>query len=283
MTPARRIRSSSMMFAKKHNYGPVKGFEVGIAPLGKPLKSVYLYHIDSILIDTGPRHLSKKVSSMINGSDIDTILLTHHHEDHSGNGALIKEQCNAPAYLHPYGVSKLSQGFNILPYQHILFGKSPSFQAEVCPETIEMENITLKAIHTPGHSKDHTVFHAEKEGWLFSGDLYVGEKIQFFRVDERIDQQINSLKKIAGLDFDKLFCSHRPCMKDGPVRIQRKLDYLQSFHQQVLELHEEGIEEKEIVKRMRIKNDLPIRLFTMGNASFSNMVRSSLSTLQNQK
>lgn len=269
-----------MIFAKKHSYGPVTGFEVGIAPMGRPIKSVYLYHLDSILIDTGPHNLSKKVSSMINCSNVSSILLTHHHEDHSGNASLLKKQYKAPVYLHPYGVSKLSKGFNILPYQHFLFGKAPRFQAESSPQIIEAENITLKAIHTPGHSKDHTVYHAEKEGWLFSGDLYVGEKIQFFRVDERIDQQIDSLRKIAELDFEILFCSHRPCLKNGSTSIKRKLDYLVSFNQQVLELHEKGIEEKEIIKRLRIKNDLPVRLFTMGNACFSHMVRSSLSTLQ---
>lgn len=268
-----------MIFAKQHTYGPVKCFEVGIAPMGKPIKSVYIYHIDSILIDTGPHHLHKKVSSMVSCNHVASILLTHHHEDHSGNAGLLKNQCSAPVYLHPYGVLKLAKGFKILPYQHILFGKAPRFQAETCPEIIETENITLKAVHTPGHSKDHTVYHADREGWLFSGDLYVGEKIQFFRVDERIDQQIDSLKKISELDFDILFCSHRPSMKDGPTRIKGKLDYLVSFNQQVLELHKKGMEEKEIITRLRVKNDLPIKLLTMGNACFSHMVRSSLKTL----
>lgn len=270
-----------MIFAKQHTNGPVKGFEVGIAPMGKPIKSVYLYHIDSILIDTGPYHLRKKVSSMINGNNVTSILLTHHHEDHSGNASLLKDLYSAPVYLHPYGVSKLLKGYNILPYQHILFGKVPRFQAEICPEVIETENITLKVIHTPGHSKDHTVYHAEKEGWLFSGDLYVGEKIKFFRIDENIDQQIDSLKKIAELDFDILFCSHRPSMTDGRIRIKRKLDYLVSFNQQVLDLHKKGMGEKEITKRLQVKNDLPVKLFTMGNACFSHMIRSSLNTFQN--
>lgn len=138
-------------------------------------------------------------------------------------------------------------------------------------------------MHTPGHSKDHTVYHAEKEGWLFSGDLYVGEKIQFFRIDERIDQQIDSLKKIAELDFDMLFCAHRPSMKNGRTLIKRKLDYLVSFNQQVLELHNKGMKEKEIIKRLQVKSDLPVKLFTLGNACFSHMVKSSLNSLQDNE
>ncbi len=268
-----------MLFAKQHTFGPVTGFEVGIAPMGKPVKSVYLYQLDSIIIDTGPHHLREKIRQMITCSNISSILLTHHHEDHSGNAALLKKECNAPVYLAPYGVSKVSKGFNILPYQHFLFGKAPRFQAETCPKVIEANNITLKAIHTPGHSKDHTVYHVEKEGWLFSGDLYVGEKIQFFRIDERIDQQIDSLKRIVELDFDVLFCAHRPSMRNGRDLIKRKLNYLVSFNQQVIEFYQRGLKEKEIIKQLRVKNDLPVRLFTMGNACFSHMVRSSLNAL----
>ena len=37
--------------------------------------------------------------------------------------------------------------------------------------------------------------------------------------------------------------------------------------------------EKEIIQQLRDKNDLPVRLFTMGNASFGHMVRSSLNTI----
>jgi len=269
-----------MLYAKKHNFGPVKGLEVGIAPTGKPIKSVYVYQIGSIIIDTGPHHLRNRIGQMLNTGGVSSILLTHHHEDHSGNAAYLKQRTGAPVYLSPYGAAKLAKGFNILPYQHILFGKASRLLAEICPEKIEGDKITLKAVHTPGHSKDHTVYHAEDEGWLFSGDLYVGEKIQFFRVDERIDQQIDSLRKIARLDFDVLFCGHRPKMKKGPQLVRRKLDYLESFHQRVLDLYRKGMAEKEIIQQLQSKNDLPIRLFTMGNASFGHMVRSSLNTLQ---
>lgn len=268
-----------MLLAQQHNLGPVTAFEVALAPLGKPLKSVYIFHVDSLLVDTGPYHLRKKVVSMLNFSKIEKILLTHHHEDHSGNAALLSNRCKTEVYLHPYGVAKLSKGFNILPYQHLLFGKAPSVQAEICPEIIEGDNITIRAIHTPGHSKDHTVYLVEEEGWLFTGDLYVGEKIRFFRVDENIHQQIDSLRKILKLDFDTLYCSHRAHLPNGRTLLKRKLDYLEGFREKVQALHQNGSPEKEIIKRLRVKNDMPIKLFTMGNASFSHMVKSSLNTI----
>lgn len=267
-----------MYYTRNHSFGPVQGFEVGLATNGKPFKSVYLYRVASVLVDTGPHHLRKQVRSWIDGKDIATILLTHHHEDHSGNAALLQSQSNAPVHMHSYGVEKLSRGFKILPYQHILFGKASPLQAQVYPDTIEGENLTFKPIHTPGHSKDHTVYYVKEEGWLFSGDLWVGERIHFFRTDEHIDQQIESLQKVAELDFEMLFCGHRPRIKNGPMLVKRKLDFLVSFKEQVIDLHQQGFDAKAIAQELRRKRDLPIRLFTMGNVSFTHMVKSAIKT-----
>ena len=38
-------------------------------------------------------------------------------------------------------------------------------------DTITVGEISLKAIHVPGHSKGSLVFYAEKEKYLFAGDV----------------------------------------------------------------------------------------------------------------
>lgn len=265
-----------MRIAKIHDLGAVTGFEAAIAPFGKPIKSVYLFKTGPILIDTGPSHLRQKIQTMVPKDKVNTILLTHHHEDHSGNAAALSRRCNAGIFLHPYGVAKLSKGFMILPYQHILFGKADRVNATACPTIVSAGNVELSAIHTPGHSKDHTVYYARNEGWLFTGDLYVGEKIRFFRVDEDINKQISSLEKVLELDFDTLFCSHRGRLTNGRTRIEKKCNYLKSFRENVQNLQQKGIGEGDIVKQLRVKNDTHLRLFTLGNISFLHMVRSAL-------
>ena len=47
-----------------------------------------------------------------------------------------------------------------------------------------------------GHCRDHTVYLEASAGWLFAGDLYLGERIKYFRGNERIDQQIASLRRV---------------------------------------------------------------------------------------
>lgn len=265
-----------MHCCKKYNFGPVTAYELGYAPIGRPIKTVYLYLLDTLLIDTGQYHMRRYVSQIITDASLSAVLLTHYHEDHSGNGALVKETCNIPVYVHPYGGKKLATGFRILPYQHLLFGNAPQVDTSAFPGAIETRNYSLQPIHTPGHSKDHTVFLEKRNGWLFSGDLFIGEKIQFFRSDEKIEEQISSLQYIASLDFDTIFCGHRPIHKNGKEKLLRKLAFLMEFHERVGEFYAKGYGERAIISSLRRKNDLPIRIFTMGNAGFSHMVRSSL-------
>lgn len=56
-----------------------------------------------------------------------------------------------------------------------------------------------------------------QHGWLFSGDLYLGERIKFFRSDEKIDQQISG-QTLPIVCANK--ASHDP--NDGPVHFNQQ-------------------------------------------------------------
>jgi glyoxylase-like metal-dependent hydrolase (beta-lactamase superfamily II) len=274
---------SHMHFIKHHSFGRVQAYELGFSPVGRTLKTVYIYIIDNVLVDTGQHHMHRYVNQIADDNPISTVLLTHHHEDHSGNAGMLKKKLNVPVHAHPLAAKKLKDGFRIMPYQHILFGKADKIEISPYPEIITTGSLRFKPIHTPGHSKDHTVYLEENNGWLFSGDLFLAEKIQFFRVDERIEDQIMSLTKTLLLDFDALFCGHHPVIEKGKEKIAAKLQFLQSFRGQVDVLLQKGDSEKEIIRKLQFKSDLPVKLFTMGNASFTNMVRSSVNEFHSGK
>ena len=164
--------------------------------------------------------------------------------------------------------------FRILPYQHYIWGKTTPVKITPLASTVETGRFNFRPIHTPGHSKDHTVYLEAQKGWLFSGDLYLGDKIKFFRSDEQITDQINSLKKVLEFDFESLFCGHRPWKKNGKTRLKNKLDFLENFYGDVVMLMQKGISGKEIIRRMGNGADRKVKWVTMGNASFANMVRS---------
>lgn len=122
---------------------------------------------------------------------------------------------------------------------------------------------------------DSGPYHLRKQ----AAQILEGRQIShvfFFRRDERIAQQIASLKKVLAYDFDALFCAHRPVPKNGKARLASKLAFLEDFHGKICASVRNGYSEKEIIRAMQSKSDLKVKLITMGNASFANMVRSSL-------
>lgn len=265
-----------MNIVKKIKFGDIEGYQLGYGPIGKPLMSVFLYVIDGIVIDSGQSHMRRYIVEQLRGKSLEQLLLTHHHEDHSGNAAAIGNALGIPIFGHPLTVKKMRKRFRIQPYQHIIWGRSQPASLLPLPTIIQSNRYRFRPIHTPGHSKDHTVFIVESEGWLFSGDLYLGDRIKYFRSDENIATQITSLKTILNYQFDSLFCAHNPAQTGAREHLKRKLDYLENICGTVRELGEKGLSENEIVQKMDKGNDRWVKCITLGNASFANMIRSAI-------
>ncbi|CAB1064386.1 MBL-fold metallo-hydrolase superfamily [Olavius sp. associated proteobacterium Delta 1] len=238
--------------------------------------SVYIYVLDGVIIDTGQSNMRKHVIEQLRNTQPHKILLTHHHEDHSGNAFALGRLHQIEILGHSITAEKMAANRKILPYQRYIWGKSENVKVKPFGAVIESERFTLRPIHTPGHSKDHTVFLEEENGWLFAGDLYLGERIKYFRSDEKIYDQIDSLKKMRGYDFDALFCAHNPCPEKGKPRLTQKLQYLEDIVGQVQLLNKQGLSDNEIINLMDPNKDRWVKLMTMGNVSFANLLRSAM-------
>ena len=115
-----------------------------------------------------------------------------------------------------------------------------------------------------------------RNGWLFSGDLYLGDRIKYFRSDEKFRDQMDSLKTVLTLDFNALFCGHNPIPEDGKARLAAKLSFLEDFFGRVTDMNQKGMTESEIIARLDLKQDRLVKWVTLGNACFANMVKSVL-------
>lgn len=268
-----------MRLVKQSRHGPVQAVQLGYSPIGPPIMSVYFYYLNGLLIDTGQHHMQRHALDAIGDLPVHQILLTHHHEDHSGNAAAFQRKTGAPVRGHTIAASKLKKGYRIRLYQHLIWGRTAPVVMASLAAPIQSDPYVLEPVKTPGHSKDHMVFLEKNYGWLFSGDLYIGERIKFFRSDEDIDAQIDSLQKVMRLDFDMLFCGHNPCPKNGKQHLSRKLDFLLSLKQEVVALHRKGYSVGEIIRRLDPGTDRRVKWITMGNASFAHIVRSALKSV----
>ncbi len=263
-----------MRFVKPYDFGEIKGFKLGWSLLGPPLMTVYCYLLGDLMIDTGQAHLQKEVLAIAGDHGIRRACLTHHHEDHSGNAAVIKHTCNAQVFGHPLTIQKMGAAFPVLPYQKYVWGKSTPVSITPFPETIETALGPLLPIHTPGHSKDHTAFLLKDSGVLFSGDLYLADAIKFFRSDEDVGTQIDSLRRLLRMDFDTLLCCHYPRLQNGKTHITGKLAFLETLYGDVVRLREKGYAAKQILRTLQLKEAYFVKAFCFGNVSMLNGVRS---------
>ena len=265
-----------MRVFKTYNFKGIKGFKLGRSLSGPPVMAVYCYVVDDLMMDTGFSHMQKEVLEIAKGHPIKRVFLTHHHEDHSGNAAALKQASGAAVYGHPLTVQKMAAPFKILPYQKYMWGKAQPLTMEIAHEKIETVSGDMTPVHTPGHSRDHTVYLLEKAGVLFSGDLYLADKIKFFRSNEDMGTQIASLKKILKLDFDALLCSHHPKLEHGKERIEKKLAFLEDLYGSIIMLWERGLPEKQIFRALKLKEYYGIKCFCFGDVSMINGVRSAV-------
>ena len=258
----------------------VEMIRLGYSPIGSPLMSVLMYIADGLVIDSGQHHLAKAVRGLLRGKKISRIILTHHHEDHSGNAAMISDLHAVPIIGHSLTAAKLKHGFTIRPYQHLVWGKAPPADVIPLESVVETGRFAFTPVETPGHSKDHIVLWEKQHGWLFAGDLYLGERIKYYRSDEHLRDQIASLKKVLKLEFDTLFCAHNPCLANGKTKVRNKLQFLEDLYGEVKSLATKGFSEKAIIKMLDPGKDRFIKWITLGNVSFANMVRSAMASIQ---
>jgi glyoxylase-like metal-dependent hydrolase (beta-lactamase superfamily II) len=270
-----------MRFCKTYEFDHgIKGFKLGWSLAGPPLMKVYFYLFDHIMIDTGQSHMEREALAIARENQVDYIFLTHHHEDHSGNAAMIRKELGAKVFGHELTVEKLKNPYPILPYQKYIWGKTTPVKVSPFMETIETSLGEMVPIHTPGHARDQVVYFLPEKGIVFSGDLYLGDRIRYFRSDEDMGTQIASLGKVLKLDFNTLLCGHNPRPIKGRQHIRNKLDFLEDLYGNIIQLWKKGMTEQEIFKalglKLGIKEDYMIKYFCFGNVSMINGVRSAI-------
>ncbi len=140
------------------------------------------------------------------------LINTHGHFDHVGANKRMKETTAAPIAIHPGDAPMLTE----LSRSAAMFGLS----AENSPEAdqllkdgdeIVFGDITLKVIHTPGHSPGGVCLYTP--GHLFAGDtLFAGSIGRTDLPGGDYDTLISSIKtKLLGLDEDTVvYTGHGP-------------------------------------------------------------------------
>jgi len=149
-----------------------------------------------------------------NGFNVKFILNTHGHPDHNGGNQILKERYKAPILIHEQDASLLSD--------------PPADRKLRDGELIEVGNVKLRVVHTPGHSRGSIILLGSDV--VFSGDtLFAGSIGRYDLPGGSLDELVNSLKsKILTLpDHFKVYPGHGPVSTIGEER--KNNPFLQSF------------------------------------------------------
>ena len=148
-----------------------------------------------------------------NGLQIKYIINTHGHPDHNSGNSILKSRSHAPILIHEADAPMLSS--------------QPADRTLHEGDIIEVGEVKLKVIHTPGHSPGSIALLAGD--YAFSGDtLFAGSIGRYDLPGASLDELVKSLKKLLTLpDRVKVCPGHGPVTNIGEER--RSNPFLRNF------------------------------------------------------
>ena len=129
-----------------------------------------------ILIDPGDEATRIALTVERLGLGIAQILITHAHVDHVRAVVPLVDEYSCPVLMH----TEAEEMLKTLPQQALMmgmrFGKVPSVDRHIAnDEVLEVDNLRLRSLYTPGHAPGHLAFYVEEGNLVFSGDaLFAG-------------------------------------------------------------------------------------------------------------
>lgn len=257
------------------SHGEVEGIRVGRFR-SQINTSAIVYRVGDAAIDAGPPNQWRFIRDFLQSRGVRRVLITHHHEDHSGNGAAIQRELKITVLAPAESISYLSHGYPMQLYRRVIWGIPAKFRAEVLPRELELcPGLSLHLLPAPGHAPDMTCFLVPQRGWLFTGDLFITPAPQFAREADHYREEIESLRRVLEQDFSTVFCAHRGAVVNGREMLHRKLEYLEELRGKAGEMFRAGKSVKEI-QRSLLGKEGTMSWLTFFHFSRRNMIKSLL-------
>ena len=169
----------------------------------------------NILIDVGLEsdrdHLEFGLSKIgLAISDIQMVLLTHEHMDHVGGIPDLPGNIVVAAHGRAADKVRLNDQFSIM--SGAFGGGMRQFHIDFHLEdgmVIDIGDIRLKVIYTPGHSSGSVCFFEPNRGILFSGDtIFAGGILGGIFSSGNLSDYISSLERLREFRIHRMYPSH---------------------------------------------------------------------------
>jgi len=183
------------------------------------------------VLDPGPDDAAHMRSILaVGGPSIRWIIVTHTHRDHSPLAAALARATGARLI----GLPAPADG-----------RQDESFRPDELPadgETFELGEFALRAIHTPGHASNCVCYLLQSKRLLFTGDHVLGGTSPvILPPDGDMAAYLNSLDRLAGLDFEHIAPGHGDLIAHGKTVVQKLRAHRMAREDKVLRCLSSGV------------------------------------------
>ena len=231
------------------------------------------------LVDTGnpgkesfQQFKAKLEENGVRLSDLDQIVLTHIHIDHSGGIPYIQQEIDVPIYVHEMASGPLNADRNDFEkaqqfFRDFITGCGANFDEHIVRrryrkenwrnveylregDTVRLGGAEFKVVHVPGHSQSDILLWNQESGISFAGD----HLIKAFSVNAFIEppdpgererpkpllQYRDSLKKVRQLPLATIYPGHGEVFFDHIALIDQRFQEQEKRCNQILHILEDG-------------------------------------------
>lgn len=143
------------------------------------------------------------------GAEVSAIFVTHHHRDHTGFAAALRERTGAPIHAHAATAERVDFAVDVA------LGDGAEVELG--------DGFVISAMHTPGHAPGHLVYRELQTGLAYAGDMVAG--IGTILIDPEDDGDmiayLASLERMAAAGPRALVPAHGPVLTD-PQEVLRR-------------------------------------------------------------
>ncbi len=246
---------------------------------GSSLFWVSAYLIDDILVDTGCIYTAQSLLEFLEGRKVTRVINTHYHEDHVGGNRQLEEKHGVQVMAHEWSLDFIRNPPKLPHYREQAWGYPDGSSPQPCPAVVETDHFRFDIIDTPGHCPGHITLVERSQGWVFSGDLFIGSDLRVAGPENDVTQMLTSMKKLLSLELDEftLFTSLRTVRKDGHRALSRFVEKYEELAISAKSMASKGMDTKSIVDYL-FGQESVFDSITAGQYSSANLVKLLLET-----